>query len=204
MNINKLKEAEQNFLARYPGGFSNPEMLEIGKKHKMEKMVDFAQTSFTKESFENPEEVAGNMIKIVSRSSMVSLFEKPKFRDYVRAMSISQKIELASALENLLHTNEEEGFSRLVGILQDAGIAKWPLVTVYGAYFNPTKDVFIKPTTAKNVIKYFELEDIEYNSKPTFAFYKKYREYINSMKKSTDKSLSGSNAAFCGFLMMSS
>ena len=33
-------------------------------------------------------------------------------------------------------------------------------------------------------------------------FYRKYRDVINSMKKNVSDTLSPSNAAFCGFLMM--
>lgn len=39
MNIDKLKTAEQIFLSRHPDGFQEPEMLEIAKKHKIEKMI---------------------------------------------------------------------------------------------------------------------------------------------------------------------
>ncbi len=46
MNNAKLKAAEAEFMERYPGGFSNPRMLEIAKKHKVEKMKQMAQDSF--------------------------------------------------------------------------------------------------------------------------------------------------------------
>jgi hypothetical protein len=204
MNISKLKQAEKQFLELYPGGFLHPTMIEMGKKHKMEKMVDFAQTAFYKENFKNPEEITENMVKMVSRSSMVSVFEKPKFRDFVRAMDPVAKEELASALECLLYENEETGFTKLVSILQTGNIAKWPVVTVFGVYFKPTQDVLIKPTTVKRVIEYYELENIKYNSKPTYEFYKKYRDIINKMKVKVDDSFSTSNAAFSGFLMLNS
>jgi hypothetical protein len=203
MNIQKLKEAEKRFLEIYPGGFLNPEMVELGKKHKMEKMVTFAQESFAKDKFSDPEEIVANMIKMVSRSSMVSLFEKPKFRYFVKSLNSSQKEILANALFVLLHKNEEQGFNKLLDILIGVRLAKWPLMTVYGVYFRPEKDVLVKPTTVKNVIKYFELEGVEYKSAPSFEFYRKYRDYINEMKKDVDGSFSSSNAAFSGFLMMS-
>ena len=34
MNLERLKRAEEFFLTRYPGGFSHPEMVAIGKKTK--------------------------------------------------------------------------------------------------------------------------------------------------------------------------
>ncbi|WP_291299900.1 hypothetical protein [Desulfosporosinus sp. BICA1-9] len=103
MNITKLKEAEERFFMRYPGGFSNPLMLEIAKKHKVEKMNKLAQDSFAIEQFESPSKIVDSMSKIVSRSSMVSLFEKPKFRDLVKAMSDNEKERLSHGLKEFLH-----------------------------------------------------------------------------------------------------
>jgi hypothetical protein len=53
------------------------------------------------------------------------------------------------------------------------------------------------------VIEYFELTGLKYNAKPTFEFYRAYREQILRMKQEVDASLQVDNAAFCGFLMMS-
>jgi hypothetical protein len=53
------------------------------------------------------------------------------------------------------------------------------------------------------VVKFFELPDLIYKPRPSYDFYKVYRETINSMKKQVDKDFSPYNAAFSGFLMMS-
>ena len=65
MNIKKLKTAERKFLKKYPGGFNHPEMLEIAKKHNMNKHIDFAKTSFAKNQFSNKDAIIENMIKMV-------------------------------------------------------------------------------------------------------------------------------------------
>jgi len=202
MNIIKLKEAEQIFMARYPEGFADPEMLAISKKHKMEKMIELAQTGFSPEKFKDPEFIVNRMAEIVTKSSMVSIFEKPKFRDYTKSLSKNDQKELASALGEMLHGEQEQGFEALVHILARAKLEKWTIVTVFGACYSPKEEVFVKPTTTKNTIAHFELEGLEYKPRPSYAFYKKYRSYINTMKREVDKSLSPSNAAFTGFLMM--
>ena len=61
---------------------------------------------------------------------------------------------------------------------------------------------FVKPTTTKNVIRQFEVEDLVYRPQPTWQFYDAYRDLIAEMKALTDPSLSPNNAAFTGFLMM--
>ncbi|MFZ5944816.1 MAG: hypothetical protein ACOYVD_11940 [Bacillota bacterium] len=203
MNKAKLKEAETRFLMRYPGGFSNPLMLEIAKKHKLEKMNKLAQDSFPIANFQNPIKLVDSMSKIVSQSSMVSVFEKPKFRDFINAISDMEKGILSRGLEEFLHGNQETGFKLMTDLLSEYKLAKWPLLTVCPAYYRPNVEVFIKPTTVKGVIEYFELEGLKYSPKPTFEFYWAYREQINKIKKEVDVSLQYENAAFCGFLMMS-
>jgi hypothetical protein len=203
MNLKKLKEAEHEFLELYPGGFANPEMLEMAKKHRIDKIVALARQSFAQEKFTNTNEIIENMIKVVSRSSMVSLFEKPKFRDFANSLAGADSVRLSTGLEQFLYGDEEDGFNRIVETLKKGKLAKWSLVTVCPFYFRPTVEVFLKPTTVKNVIQYFEIKELEYKPAPTFLFYKNYRDVVASMKKEVHKSLTPDNAHFSGFLMMS-
>ena len=203
MNLERLKLTEKLFFEKYPEGFNSPEMIEIIKKHKPDKMHSMAQELFNKECFSNTEQIIENMIKIITRSSMVSIFEKPKFRDYARSLSRGEKEILSRGLEDFLYNDQESGFSAMTDILTLGKIAKWPVLTVIPEYFNPQKEIFVKPTTVKNILSFFEIEDPVYKPKPSFEFYRKYRDIINSMKKEVSESLCPSNAAFCGFLMLS-
>jgi hypothetical protein len=201
MNYKRLKKAEADFLKRYPGGFEHPEMMEIAKKHKKDKMVRLAQESFAKKNFRDSDEILNSMVKVVSQSSMVSVFEKPKFRDMVKALSKREKDIIAKGLKDLLHGNEKRGFETILAELASRKMAKWTLMTVIQNYYRPDEEVFIKPTTTKDIINNLEL-DLIYKPKPSWEFYEAYRDIINKMKKRVAKSLSPSNAAFCGFLMM--
>ena len=203
MNEVKLKKAQAQFFENFPGGFAHPEMIKIGKKHKMDKMVEFAQEAFSRNACQKVAQTCDHMIKLVSRSSMVSMFEKPKFRDFIQSLNDSDKSFLVDALDNLLHGKQQVGFEAMVDLLKTAKLAKWSLVSIIPAYYQPTTEVFVKPTTAKNVIRFFEVEQLIYKPTPTWAFYQAYRDLINQMKRQCDKSLSPSNAAFSGFLMMS-
>ncbi len=202
MNKDKLKLAEEIFLMHYPGGFQNPEMLAIAKKHKVPKMIELTKSSLSMESFEDPIAAADAIKKIIARSSMVSVFEKAKFRDLVNEMSDEEKNELSAGMRELLHGNQEEGFNRLVEFLEHFKMAKWTMLTACLFYSNPVVEVFIKPTTTKGIIKHFELEGLEYRPKPSYGFYKEYRKQINEMKSETDEFAEVHNAGFCGFLMM--
>ena len=201
MNIEVLKEAEKRFMHDYPGGFNNPEMVEIGKKHKVSKFVTQAQLAFARENFKDDDFILSEMNKLVGRSSMVSMFEKPKFRDMVKQLNDDEKARMSGGLFELLHGNEQTGFEQLLYELQKQKLGKWTMMSVFLFYFNPQSEVFVKPTTTKLVIEKLGL-DLKYSPKPTWEFYKKYRIQINSMKALVDPSLSPNSAAFSGFLMM--
>lgn len=198
----KLLLAEAEFLQQYPRGFASPEMLAVGKKHNVPKMISLSQEVFAKKAFKDIDTLAENMIKVVSRSSMVSMFEKPKFRDFVRRLQKDEKSYLVNALKDILHGQQERGFEAMVGILLTEKLAKWSLVSIIPAYYHPDQEVFVKPTTAKGVIKHFEVQELVYKPLPSWDFYQRYRAMILQAKTQVDESLSPSSAAFSGFLMM--
>ncbi len=203
MNLKKLKQAEALFLARYPKGFTDPEMAVIGKKHNMNRMIEQVQESFAKPEFKDSRAIVEDMARYVGRSSMVSMFEKPKYRDFVRSLNSVEQEALASGLKNQLHGDQQLGFEMVLSVLQSRKLAKWSLISILPVYFHPLNEVFVKPTTAKGVISHFELEGLEYKPQPSWEFYETYRRHILSMKKKVKNSLSPNNAAFTGFLMMS-
>lgn len=203
MNRDKLKRAEELFLERYPGGFTHPEILEIGKKHPIGKMHTMALEAFAPDKFYNVSEIVENMGKIVSRASMVSMFEKPKFRDFVKSIGSDEKDALAYGLKEILHGESAEGFEVMADILRLEKLAKWSLMTIIPFYYAPQDEVFVKPTTAKGVIEYFELENLVYRPAPTWGFYEEFRRTVIEMRSEMPDLQSPNNAAFTGFLMMS-
>ena len=203
MNLEKLKRAEEAFLHRFPGGFDNPEIIATRvRKHKPEQMIALAQESFSKRNFRLPELIVRNMVKLVSRSSIISVFEKPRFREFAEALSPDERQFLSTSLDELLHGNEQTGFEMMLDLLKEKKLAKWSLMTVCQTYFHPQRDVFVKPTTVKGVIAYFELKHLEYRPTPSWTFYDAYRSIFYEMKSKVHPSLSPTNAAFSGFLWM--
>ena len=202
MNIKVLKQAEKNFLSEYPGGFEDPKLAEVVKKHTKTKLGDYAKEHLAKKKFDKADEIIPHLIKIVTRSTLVSLFEKPKFRDTVNGFHKTEKMRLVESYYNILHGKEKAGFESLVEHLKEYKLAKWSLVSVVQSYYRPQKEVFVKPTTTKLIIEKLEIP-LTYHPTPTWEFYKEYRKIINDLKNKTDKSLAPGNAAYCGFLMMS-
>ena len=201
MNIQKLRQAEEEFFNRYPGGFDNPELIMIRKHHKLEKMFELTQNSFAEKNFERPDLIVKYLVQIITQSSLISRFEKPRFRNFALSLLPQEKQRLAKSLEDLLHGKERTGFEILAEKLQPWKLAKWSLMTVCLAYYYPQAEVFMKPTTTKNIIRYFELNDLYYYPTPSWTFYDRYRDTINEMKTKVDASLSPNSIAFTGFLM---
>jgi len=204
VNVERLREAEFLFLDRYPGGFEAEELKPVLKRHNVGRLSEFAAEALAKPRFDRQAQVLDDIVRIVSRSSMVSVFEKPRFRDFVNKSSRDDRARLAATFKRLLHGDQARGFGDLVELLAEAGLAKWSLVTLCPYQYRPTREVFVKPTTTKNVIRRFELDHLTYRPRPTWDFYAAYRDAIDRMKAEVSPGLSPNNAAFTGFLMMSS
>ena len=201
MDRKALEQAEKAFLREYPGGFEHPELIALARKHKMDQHEAFARESFAKARFDDPPAVVADMITLVSRSGMVSMFEKPKFKTMASGLRKADAKGLSDALYELLHGAQKAGFEALVASLAKHKLAKWTLVSVFPAYYRPRKEVFVKPSTAKLIIEKLDL-DLSYEATPSWPFYRDFRKAINSMRASVDPSVAPSNPAFCGFLMM--
>jgi len=204
MNHQKLRDAEAGFLQRYPGGFSDPEMAAIKKKHNIDSLAEFTQNSLTRANFSRPEFVAETLVKVVSRSSMVSRFEKPKFRDFVKSLNSHERQALSDAFEKRLYGRQKrQGFEEILGMLAHHHLAKWAVISVVPFYFAPNKEAFVKPTTAKGIIRFLEVQDLEYQPMPLWEFYRGYVKLLDEIRRESVPTLAPNYAALTGFLMMS-
>jgi len=201
MNFKKLQQAEAQFLQMYPGGFEDPELQKIGKRHPIDRMAAQAAEMLAKKRFSQPHGLMDDLIKLVSRSSMVSLFEKPKFKEVMNSLSEAERAAFLKAYKKLLYGNQEKGMEGVVEILARYKLAKWSLVSIGLLYINPHKEVFVKPTTAKKIVAGLEL-DLVYTPKPYWEFYEGYRAAMTEIKERVHPSLAPNNAALTGFLMM--
>ncbi|MDD9950804.1 MAG: hypothetical protein OXT67_04485 [Zetaproteobacteria bacterium] len=201
MNISVLRAAQKSFLEQYPGGFAHEELQAIGKKHKMDEMVAMTRAACQKAKFAQPEQLMQQVVKIISKSSMISVFDKPKMKDAVAAMSRVDKEALVGYLYEWLHGKEKVGFEGWVQEWRRHKMGRWPVVTAIPAYYRPQKEIFVKPNTTKLIIEQLEL-DVCYHSTPTWDFYRRYRKLILELKAQAPKIQAPNNPAFCGFLMM--
>ena len=202
MNTQKLKEAEAAFLARFPKGFDDPGMEKIRKSHNVDRLADFTRANVTEAALSRPQRFADILLKIVSRSSMVSRFEKPPFREFLDALNSRDKRHLAEAFRRrLFGMKKREGFEEIVDLLDRYKLARWTLVSAVPFYFAPSKEAFVKPSTARRIVAFLDMEELRYNPRPDWEFYVGYRKLVLDIKKKVDPSLTPNNAATTGFLM---
>ena len=204
MNIQKLKEAEAVFLQQYRLGFTDPGLASIRSRHKVDQLVEFTQDQLIQPKFDQPRAVCDALLRIVSRSSMVSRFEKPAFRSYIESLNSPAQEQLAEAFELRLYGDKkQEGFEKICALLARHKLAKWSLVSAVPFYFSPQQECFVKPTTAKGIIKHLEVEGLTYRPAPSWDFYTAYQNLLTEVRRNVAPSLAPSYAALTGFLMMS-
>ena len=202
MNSERVKRAEAEFLSRYPGGFDDPGLAPVRKKHRVDALADLAASRLARAEFRQPSQIVDTLVRIVSRSSMVSLFEKPKFRDFARGLSGADAHYLAAAMEQRLYgPDHEAGFTALVDMLAAHRIARWPVVSAVPFYFAPQAEAFVKPTTAKRIIAYLEVDKLHYQPRPDWQFYAGYRRLLDDVRAQVSPSLAANYATLSGFLM---
>ncbi len=203
MNLEKLWEAEAAFFQAYPQGFADPAIEAIRRKHNVDRLIRYTQENLTRVNCNNPEFVADTFWKVISRSSMVSHFEKPRFRDFLDALGSADKRALAFAVEQRLYGRKQQGFERILEMLAHHRIAKWSVISALPSYFAPRREVFVKPTTVKRILTALEVEDLHYRATPSWSFYRGFRALMADVRRQVSPKLSPSNAALTGFLMMS-
>lgn len=202
MDIERLRRAEAAFMERYPGGFEHPEMIERGRGHRIGRLVERARTVLAPERFDDSERMAEDIIKTVTSSSMVSIYEKPAFRDLVRSLTAKERARLCSHVFQLLHGDAESGFESLSAFLAAGKMAKWTVMTVFPFYTNPKEEPFIKPTTAKEIIAFYGLEGLSYRPRPYWEFYSGYRGELKAMMEQVSPLVAPDMGSFSAFLMI--
>ena len=200
MNLEKLKDLESEFLDRYPQGFEDESFFPQIKKFNPEKLEEFAKEVLKKENFSNPNLLIEGFFKTIQKSVMVSLFDKLKLKDAIASLNSYEKDMLSIEIYELLYGNKKEGFEGLVEFLAEYKLAKWTIVSVAPYCINRHSEYFIKPTTTKMIIKYFELNNCIYKPKPSFEFYENYTKALDEMKSNLHDSLTFDNVAYTSFL----
>lgn len=171
-----------SFLSRYMGGFYHPEIEKAKKKYQIDKTVERAKRDLSLDNLNamlkgGAQEGCEDLRKFISHCAMVSTFEKIAFSNYAKSYNGNHR-DCIEALKQMLHGDQEEGFTKLAEILKKDGLNKWTIITSFLSYHNPDHEVFIKPTTVKLTLKALKIEDFKYQTALDYSFYSNYRGLI--------------------------
>jgi hypothetical protein len=174
------QRCREKFLRIFPGGFRDPEYLELERDYKwqahqrwrnvlgpeqLEALVQQGRYS----------ELAGLAIGIESRTNLLFSFEKMALRDAVRSRTGARQFALG--LQDFLygHDDLEGRFARwcaTIGTLprRQTRVLTWPLVTVFGFIAEPKQHIFFKPRVTQTAATAYGF-DLNYRSQPGWSTY---------------------------------
>lgn len=191
-----MDEILNSFYAEYEDGLEDEKWIKLGKKYDDRAIVQFFDELDDVYFMENDEfEIVEDFMKILSKSALISTFEKIALRNYFS--NIKSHKAFVNAVKRL-YLNGMDEFDNLVATLsmlkdeeKNANAAKWPIVsTICNYMFDEAYPV--KPTTVKAVAKLLKT-DIYYSSKPNLEtyqlinqMYEKYRQ-SNEILRTNDK-----------------
>ncbi|MDR0483767.1 MAG: hypothetical protein LBH40_00615 [Alphaproteobacteria bacterium] len=192
--ITLTKQVEHKFLILFPKAFEDANWLKLSKKHDSTRIDNIFKTTLSQPRMQaliaenNTEEIIADILKTVSYSTTISMFEKFAIRNYLGSKSTHK--DFLEVLYKFLHEDYKKYFAEFTYTLTktknsitNSNCAKWSIVSFFLA-FSDKNHVLLKPTTAKTTAKFFEV-DIEYQSYPNLETYEKYKELILKFKENS-------------------
>ena len=192
----QAQRCRRKFLGYFPGGFRDPEYLELERSYKVETHKRWLA------ELDRPEyrrlldageyaEIASRAVRVEQRSrhSMIFSFEKMALRDAVKSPEGAQAF--AEGLFAWLHGrgSPERRFERWVDVVaglprRQTRVLTWPLVTVFGFIAQPEAHVFLKPTVTRNAARAYGF-DFPYRSRPNWETYAALLEFAARVRHDT-------------------
>ncbi|POZ63998.1 hypothetical protein [Chromobacterium alticapitis] len=191
--MDRYATMDADFLARFPGGFQDPDWQALARKHKSyAKAEALCQSELTRDKLDAAlasgklADVTHACRQIISLASTVSTFEKIAFRNYMDNRDLN--LPFVQALRDVLHDFGPDSFAAYVDTLAmarmdpKANAAKWPIVSCFLACFDPQVHVCIKPTTVKKVAERLGVE-LHYQSRPNYECYRAVQDMVLDFRR---------------------
>jgi len=185
-------KARKKFLRYFPEGFRDETYIDWERGYKwnahQQWMKVLAPEQFkTLLGDKKYAEIAGQAIRIESRTNLLFSFEKMALRDAVKSPAGAELF--ASGLYELLHGrgNDETRFSRWCEAVarlprRQTRVLTWPLVTVWGFIAQPERHFFLKPNVTRTAARAYGA-DFEYESKPNWVTYSKLLAFADMVRR---------------------
>ncbi len=184
----------RKFLRFYPGGFADPDYLDLERSYKWQAHERF------KESLERTEfrslmrarrfhEITRTAVAIEARTNLLFSFEKMALRDAVR--SAAGAATFATGLYDYLYGpgDDERRFARWCAAIAElprrqTRVLTWPVVTVFPFLARPDRYIYLKPRVTQAAARAYGF-DFQYQSRPTWATYASLLDFAGQVRRDT-------------------
>ncbi len=182
------KDLEVNFLELFPGGFEDPEYLDVEREYKVEastfaKEVLSAKRIITLLEQKNFEEISELAKKVVNKTNLVFPNEIMSFTDGLGAKPENAKI-FSEALFYHLYSKDslKKRFMAFVKALNQLDAAKWTTASYFLHLAYPENSPFMKPGVTKKAADAFGYP-LDYTSNIQWGTYSRLIEFAKFIGK---------------------
>lgn len=182
---------QRKFLGYYPGGFRDPDYLELERGYKWQAHERWLST-LDEDEFKRLLKagefiaIASRAVAIESRTNLLFSFEKMALRDAVKSPAGAQKF--AEALFEFLHGAKPlnarfAAWCDAVAELprRQTRVLTWPVVTVFGFIAQPRLHFFLKPNVTRKAAERYGF-DLDYRSRPQWETYSSVLSFAKAVR----------------------
>jgi hypothetical protein len=173
-------KCRRKFLKFFPAGFADETYLDWERNYKWAAHLAWAQhlgQSAMRRLLRDAHhaELAGQAVRIESRTNLLFSFEKMALRDAIRSPDVAKAF--AEGLYLFLYGggSDQLRFERWRDVVArlprtQTRVLTWPVLTVFGFIAQPDRHMFLKPNVTRIAAKNYGF-DFSYQSKPSWATY---------------------------------
>jgi hypothetical protein len=182
----------RKFLRLFPGGFHDPEYVELERDYKWRAHEAWAAALGPKRfrallGAGKYAEIASRAVSIESRTNLLFSFEKMALRDAIRSAAGARAF--SQGLYEFLHgrDTDEARFTRWIETVaglprRQTRVLTWPLVTVFGFIAVPPEHFFLKPRVTQAAAREYGY-DFQYVSRPNWATYADLLSFAHRVRR---------------------
>jgi hypothetical protein len=187
----RARRARKKFLNIFPGGFSDPDYLDLERSYKMNAHLAWEE-ALSKTQFarllkkRKYADIAATAVRIEARTNLLFSFEKMALRDAIKEREHAKSFSIA--LFNYLHgrASVERRFTGWVDAIaslpkRQTRVLTWPLATVFGFIARPDEHFFFKPTVTREAARRFGIE-LPYTSSPNSDIYQSLLGFVDEVR----------------------
>lgn len=186
------KRCRRKFLSYFPGGFHDPSYLDVERGYKeaahekwMETLNPAAFRALLRKG--RYAEIAGQAVRIESRTNLLFSFEKMAVRDAIKSAAGARMF--AEGLYDFLHGpgGDAKRFERWIETLgklprRQTRVLTWPVATVWGFIAQPDRHLFLKPMVTRVAAERYGYP-FEYRSRPDWETYSSALDFADAVRR---------------------